>query len=185
MFKIRIFVTILLFILSDWKKKWLRNAEEGNLKDMKEIYQQLKDKGLQQEVGNFKDSSGINAFMWATIYGHLDICQFLLREDLVDVNSKDVDGSNALHDAASNNQPEIAKWLLEETSIDVNAQTKDGWTGLHYAAWYKYLEVIKILLKCKPRLLKNKWNETALDVARRTIFKEEEIIQNIKTHYNM
>ena len=165
-------------IILDSKEKWLRNSGEGNLKDMKEIYQQLKDKGLQQEVRNFKDS----ALMRATIHGHHDICQFLVREDLVDVNAKENGGFNALHYAASYNHPEIAKLLLGETSIDVNAQTIGGGTALHEAAYWNRSQVTRVLLKYKPRLLKDKWNDTALDTARKE--KNEEIFQLLKRHYN-
>ena len=79
------FVKLLLLIISDLKERWLRHAIGGNLKEMNEIYQQLKEKGWLQEVKNFKDSSEDNALMWATIYGHLDICQFLVRDDLVEI----------------------------------------------------------------------------------------------------
>ena len=169
-------------INSDLKIKWLRDAEEGKLQDMKEIYQQLKNKGLQHEVKNFKDSSGFNALMCATGNGHLDICQLLVRDDLVDVNEKNKWGGNALHFAAMNNRPEIAKFLLEETSIDANAQTNDGRTALHSAANLNYPEVARILLKYKPRLLKSKRGKTPLDVARRKGRKE--IVLLLKTNYN-
>ena len=129
------------------KEKWLENAKDGNLKEMKEIYRRLRSKGLLQEVKNFKDYSGLNALMKATWKGHLNICQWLVREDLVDVNSKDKWGLNALHMAARYNQPEIAKFLLEETSIDVNDQDNDGWTALHTAFIWNYPEVTRILLE--------------------------------------
>ena len=160
------------------KERWLENARECNLKGMKEIYQRLRSIGLQREVKKFKDSNKWNALIIATMKGHLDICQFLVREDLVDVNSKNNEyGSNALHFAVINNQPEIAKWLLEETSIDVNAQNDCGWTALHLAAKWNRLEVTRILLKYKPRLLKDKKNNTALDYARYK--KNEEISEEM------
>ena len=146
-------------IISDLKERWLRHAIGGNLKEMKEIYQQLKEKGWLQEVKNFKDSPEDNALMRARIFGHLDICQFLVRDDLVDVNAKNNGGLNALHCAAMNNRPEIARLVLEETSIDVNEQciTFEGkeLTALHIPADWNRLEVTRILLKYKPRLLKN------------------------------
>ena len=164
------------------KEIWLENAREGNLKDMKEINQRLRSKGLQQEMKNFKDSEERNALMWATVKGRLDICQFLVREDLVDVNAKNEWGWNALHFAASFNQPEIARLLLEETSIDVNDQTNIGSTALHIVAQWNYPGVTRILLKFNPRNLKNDRGETALDVARS--HKKECIIQLLRTHYN-
>ena len=150
---------------------------------MKEIYQILRSKGLLQEIKSFKTSSGSNAFMVATWNGHLDICKFLVREDLVDVNAKNVSGSNALYYAAMYNRPEMAKLLLEETTIDVNEQTNRGSTALHEAALWNGTEVTRILLKYKSRLLKDKDGDTPLDVAREE--ENEEIIQLLNTHYNM
>ena len=168
------------------EQKWLENAKVGNLNDMKEIFQRLRNIGLLQEVKNFKDSDDATALFThgdTTENEHLDICQFLVRGDLVDVNSRNVIGCNALHWAAINNQPEIAKWLLEETNIDLNAQNNDGVTALHSAASWNKLEVTRILLQYKPRLLKDEENCTALDYA--SMLKDEEIIQLLQTHYNM
>ena len=158
----------------------------GNLQEMNEIYEELKSKKLQQHIKSFIDSDTShrfpNALMWATINGHLDICQFLVRKDLVDVNAKNVDGENALHKAAMCNQPEIAKLLLEETSIDVNAKNNYGYTALHEAANDQRLEVTRILLKYKPRLLKNEEGETPLDIARRFGYKD--IVLLLERRYN-
>ena len=101
---------------------------------MREIYEELRRKGLQQELKNWKDSSGKTALMRATVGGHHDICQWLLKQDLVDVNSKNFEGWNALHFAANFYRTEIISLLLNETSIDVNEQTDDGWTALDFGA---------------------------------------------------
>lgn len=178
------------------KEKWLENAIDGNLKEMKAIYQGLRSKGFLQEVKNFKDSSERNALIWATWKGHLDISKFLVRKDLVDVNSKDDHGSNALHYAAYKNRPEIAKWLLEETAIGVNDQNIYGRTALHIGAYFNFLEVTRILLKYKPRLLRNYDGETPLDVAIRQRDEgdsededdrviNEEIIELLTTHFDI
>ena len=168
------------------EQKWLENAKVGNLNDMKEIFQRLRNIGLLQEVKNFKDSDDATALFThgdTTENEHLDICQFLVRGDLVDVNSRNVIGCNALHWAAINNQPEIAKLLLEETSIDVNEQDNDGVTALHWAVLGNSPEVTRILLKYKPILLRDNANDTALDIARKG--ENEEIFQILKTHFNM
>lgn len=61
---------------------------------------------------------------------------------------------------------------------------KFGFTALYTEASLNRLEVTKILLKYKPKLLKNIGNETAFDDTKRK--KNEEIVQSItKTHYNM
>ena len=58
-----------------------------------------------------------------------------------------------------------------------------GWTALHFAADWNSPEVTRILLAYKPRLLKTKKGETALDEARKR--KNEEIIVLLTTHYNI
>ena len=95
---------------------------------------------LQGEMKNWKDSYGDTAFMKATRHGHYKICQWLLKEKLVDENAKNIGGWNALHLAArscwfvdENIRPKIARLLLENTSIDINEQTNYGDTALYLA----------------------------------------------------
>ena len=170
------------------KERWINYAEENELEEMQKIYQEMKSEGLQQEVKSWKDSRGDTALSLATWKGHLDICLWLVNENLMDVNSKDENGENALHIAAMTNRPEIANLLLEEGSIDVNGQTNKGRTALHIAAFDNSnedstIEVVRILLKYKPQLLKDVNNETALDGA--IEMENEEIIQLLKTHYDV
>ena len=42
---------------------------------MREIYQELKNKGWQRKLQNRKDSLGLNALIRAMEYGNPDICQ--------------------------------------------------------------------------------------------------------------
>ena len=57
---------------------------------MREIYQELKNKGWQRKLKNWKDSLGLNALIRAVQYGNHDICQWLVRENLVEVISKNI-----------------------------------------------------------------------------------------------
>ena len=168
---------------SDLKRRWLENAKEGNLQDMKEVYQQLQNNGLQKEVKNFKDSDGNTALMEAIVSGHLDICQWLVRENLVDVNSKDNGGWNALHVAARVDRPEIAQFLFEKTSVDVNEQSYGGRSALHIAALFNRIEVTRVLLEHEAILLMDDRGVTPLYDARKK--KNKEIIQLLKRHYNI
>ena len=101
---------------------------------MQEIYQEWTRRGLQRELKNWKDSSGTTALMRATVGGQLDICQWLLKHDLVDVKSKNFEGWNALHFAANFYRTEIISFLLKETSIDVDEKTDDGWSPFDFGA---------------------------------------------------
>ena len=170
------------------KERWITYAKENELEEMQTIYQKMKNEGLQKEVRSWKDSGGDTALSLATWKGHLDICIWLVNENLMDINSKDKYGENALHIAARTNRPEIASLLLEEGSIDINEQTNEGCTALHIAAFDNSkedstIDVIRILLKYKPQLLKDENNETALD--RAIEMENEEIIQLLRTHYDI
>ena len=126
--------------------------------------------------------------MRATIGGNLHICQWLVKENLVDVNTKYLEGRNALHIAADFCRTEISSFLLKETSIDVDEQTDDGRTALHFAAQTSIsvegrVEVTKILLKYDPQLLMDEAGDTALDHARRN--GNEPVVELLKSHYNI
>ena len=170
------------------KERWITYTEENELEEMQKIYQKMNSEGLQHEVKSWKDSGGETALSLATWKGHLDICEWLVNEKLMDVNSKNKYGENALHITALTNRPEIANLLLEEGSIDVNEKSNDGSTALHIAAFDNSkddstIELMRILLKYKPRLLKDENNDTALD--RAIEMENEEIIQLLKTHYDI
>ena len=197
------FLTLLLLTNSDVKEKWFKNIEEGKLQEMQNIYQELRTKGLERSVKKWKPKSesfeGNTSLTSATVYGHLHICKWLVRENLVDVNLKDDDGGNVLHYAVRQDRPEITRWLLEENSIDINAQTNDGYTALHLAG--RNIEVTRMLLEHNPLLLKNNRGWTALDQRRmdkmdwpawleiegfdEINYKIDQIINLLKTHYNI
>ena len=85
------FVKLLLLINSDFEEMWICNATDGNPKEMREIYQELKNKGWQRKLKNWKDSLGLAALIGAIQYGHHhDIYQWLVRENLVEVISKNI-----------------------------------------------------------------------------------------------
>ena len=68
-------ITLLLLIKSDFEERWIHNATDCNPQDMREIYQELKNKGWQRKLQNRKDSLGLNALIRAMEYGNPDICQ--------------------------------------------------------------------------------------------------------------
>ena len=203
MVSIKPFLTLLLLTNSDVKEKWFKNIEEGKLQEMQNIYQELRTKGLERSVKKWKPKSesfeGNTALTSATEYGHLHICKWLVRENLIDVNWKDDNGVNVLHEAVCRNQPEITRWLLEEFSLDINEQTNNGDTALHLAR--RNIEVTRMLLEHNPLLLKNNRGWTALDQRRmdkmdwpawleiegfdEINYKIDQIINLLKTHYNI
>ena len=118
------------------KERWISNERKGKLQEIRDIYQELKSKGVQRVLENLKDPSGDTALMLATRNGHLDICQLLMRKNLVNVNEKDKYGCMyAFHWVARKNLTEIARLFFEKTSIEANEQTNKGWTALHEAAF--------------------------------------------------
>ena len=164
------------------KEKWFDYASRGNLQEMQKIYEEISTRGLQRELESWKDSSYYEhtALVLATEHGHLDVCQWLVRKDLVNVHKKSKGYGNALHFAAKYNRPEIARFLLEETDIDINEQTDGGNTALHFAACDNNIEVTRILLEYKPLILRDADGDTALDNAR--INRHDQVIELIRSH---
>ena len=129
----------LLNFLSQEKEKWFKNIEEGKLQEMQNIYQELRTKGLERSVKKWKPKSesfeGNTALTSATVYGHLHICKWLVRENLVDVNLKDDDGGNVLHHAVRQDRPEIRspQTLLSSDSVTSGSRNDGG-----HGRWSKH-----------------------------------------------
>lgn len=77
-------------------------------------------------------------------------------------------GATALHKAALSGNPDVADLLLDHGAF-IDQQTPVlGHTALMDAVIYKHAEVVRLLLRRGARTtIRNHWQETALDIARR------------------
>lgn len=106
-------------------------SEKGDLKKVKALINS--DKNLI----NYRDKLGTTALYWATLYGHMDIVQFLL-ENWAETDAKSNNGSAPIFCALSSSfgppdKSEILKMLIKN-GADVNLRDGHGLTPLHRVA---------------------------------------------------
>merc|ERR1712098_331446 len=82
------------------------------------------------------------------------------------LDKKSAGGFTALHKAAYwTDDAEIARMLVE-AGVNINVQDDNGEAALHWAARWNRLKIGKFLLEAGAKLdVRNKWNETPLDIA--------------------
>jgi ankyrin repeat protein len=115
---------------------------------------------------NVTDNVGMTPLMYAAMFGHLMVCEFLLETN-ADVNQQDKRGRTALLLAAGKGHFNVCQ-LLEAKGADVNVQDNQGKTALLLAAEKGYLAVCQLLGdRCKDLNTKDYRRETALLCAAR------------------
>ncbi|XP_069094922.1 ankyrin repeat and SAM domain-containing protein 1A isoform X7 [Pleurodeles waltl] len=116
---------------------------------------------------NCVDSTGYTPLHHASLNGHRDVVEALLRNDAI-TNVGDCKGCYPLHLAAWKGDAQIVKLLIHQgpSHTKVNEQNNDNETALHCAAQYGHTEVVKVLLEelTDPTMRNNKF-ETPLDLA--------------------
>ena len=124
-------------IASDLKEEWFKNEEEGNLDNMKNIYRIMKEKGIEEDI---KDWRYFGDFGYS--------------------------GNTILHEATRFGRTNILRWLLHELKFDVNEKNNFGNTALHTAAYLNQMECARLLLDAGSQHLKDLWGKTPLDDAK-------------------
>ncbi|CAI9593270.1 unnamed protein product, partial [Staurois parvus] len=116
---------------------------------------------------NCVDSSGYTPLHHASLNGHKDVVEVLLRNEAV-TNIADCKGCFPLHLAAWKGDAQIVRLLIHHgpSHAKVNEQNNDNETALHCAAQYGHTEVVRVLLEelTDPTMRNNKM-ETPLDLA--------------------
>ena len=103
--------------------KLIKNAELGNLEQVKYLIEQGTDI-------NAKDYGGNTALTESSYEGHLDIVKYLI-ENGADINTKGANGYTALIWSSDKGHLEVVKYLIEQ-GADVNVKNNNGYTALHY-----------------------------------------------------
>jgi len=92
---------------------------------------------------------GINALMYASSNGLLDIAQLLIATGEADVNLQNKNGFTALMLASTYNNVEIAQVILETGKADVTLQNMNGNNALTIAAFNGHVEIVRLLVEEK------------------------------------
>lgn len=91
----------------------------------------------------------------------------------VPINSQDKDGYSAIYWAVFNSNTDVVNKLISKNA-DVNVRNNYYWTPLHAAAHNRNTDMMKLLLEHGAELsIRNNRGDTALDIARTYLEKEE------------
>lgn len=115
---------------------------------------------------------GLTPLHIAAFNGSADEVKKLLREH-ANPNATDQHGWTPLHDAAIQGHTEIVRLLLAaDAQVDMQ-DTQDLYTPLHDAVRMNYVEIARLLLEHGADLsLKDRWQETPLDIAQKYGFND-------------
>ncbi|XP_061340439.1 uncharacterized protein LOC133286941 [Gastrolobium bilobum] len=125
---------------------FLNAACSGNLDLLKKLAGQLDEgKDLPKTVEAIKDANKRGALHFAAREGQTEVCNYLLEELNLHVDSKDDDGETALIHAARQGHTATAKYLIDRAA-DPTIASNLGATALHHSAGIGDTELLKHLL---------------------------------------
>ena len=163
------------FLFPSWK--WGRkfdysDALESAIRDGKiNIVRGLFDRGVDInhiEDIEYNDNIPPTPLILASIYGHVEIIKFLLKQPTIQLNNvSGYDRYTALMWAIDKGHVEVVRLLLEHPEIDVNKKNKHGGTALMMASRRGHLEIVRLLVE-HPKIdvnIKNDDGDTALMLA--------------------
>ena len=76
---------------------------------------------------------GCTALHFAALYGRLEVVQYLIENDLIEIEAVNEHGATALHFAAYVGELSVAKYLIDKVKVDPDEPDANGRTPLHYA----------------------------------------------------
>ena len=103
-------------------------CHDGNLYEVKEFVEQLKDEEVAEKLANGKGVLGYTPLHEATASGHQNVVEFLLEKtDSALVNCRTVGGYTPLHIAANNGHEQCVEVLLYH-GADISITDENGMT---------------------------------------------------------
>ncbi|WCJ43873.1 ankyrin repeat family protein [Euphorbia peplus] len=127
-------------------EQFLTAACNGNLDLLKNLAAQLDDgKGIPNTVADIKDANKRGAIHFAAREGKTQVCNYLVEELKLHVDTKDEHGETPLIHAARQGHTDTAIYLLEH-GADPNISSDLGATALHHSAGIGNLELLRYLL---------------------------------------
>ena len=129
---------------------------------------------------------------WFTNAGHGDLENMKLIYEIIKERgvegsikawrSGDFDNTVSMK-ATMEGRTNILRWLIQELKVDINEQNNVGQTALHVAAYKNQLDCAQIILERDPQFLKDLWNDTPLDDAKKT--KHKYIEELLESHFHL
>ena len=114
-----------------------------------------------------ENNDGKTPLLYACINGHLNIAQYLIREEHCNPSCENNDGKTPLHYACINGRLNIAQYLIREEHCNPSCEDNVDTTPLHYACLQGHAHIVQYLLstgRVNP-LTKKKYGDTALSYA--------------------
>ena len=114
---------------SDTESQLIQVCLDGDLLTLKNL---ITEQGL--NPSDVKDVSGLTPLHLACKHGHLDIIQYLIKEQNCDPESTTPNGRTPLHLACKSGHLRIVKCLITEHKCNPHCTDNDGYTPLHAAS---------------------------------------------------
>ena len=117
---------------------------------------------------NYRDAQGRTPLHYALLSGNRRICELLLQQPSVRLNSvTEPEKQSLLSLAITNNMAKLAHQLIARKDVDINIQDHQGHTALHHSVWCNQPDIMERLLQRKGLdvNLKDLCGRTALHVA--------------------
>ena len=128
----------------------LQACTGGDLSTLKDL---ITNHGL--NPSDMKDPSGLSALYLACKHGHLDVTQYLIREQNCNPETTTANGRTPLHLACNSGHLHIAKCLITEHKCNPHCTDNNGYTPLHTASESGNVELIRYLIadcECDPHV---------------------------------
>ena len=104
---------------------------------------------------NKPDYEGNTPFHLACIYNHIELINFLLTIEKIDINKRDRYGCTAFYRICLDKNFDLIKILLKNDRININQGDNYGMTPFHTFCCFDNLDMIKLFLE-NPRIDINK-----------------------------
>ena len=164
---------------SDRESQLLQLCIDGNLPALKDL---ITKKEL--NPNEVKDSSGLTLLHLACQHGHLNIVQYLIKNQKCNAETTTPNGRTPLHIACKSGHLHILKCLIADHKCDPHCTDNDGYTPLHAASENGNIETVKYLITeqgCDPQVVDSIGN-TPLHYASES--GHLHIVQDLTTNFN-
>ncbi|KAL3849934.1 hypothetical protein ACJIZ3_011816 [Penstemon smallii] len=125
---------------------FLKAASTGNLSLFKQLAEELNSgEGLAMTIASMKDDEGKTALHCAAAEGKYNICDYLIKQNNLDIDMRDGNGETPLHHAVLGEHLSVIQYLIHG-GADISLSNFQGYTPLHYAAKKGHTEILELLI---------------------------------------